>query len=98
MATARLRTALTRRASRRPSQARMLLDSSMLEVPRHGECVDPKLTGAEQLPEEEAELGLLYAALEGLEDLAAGRVLNEAELDKLLSARSRRLCGAKNDD
>jgi len=32
-----------------------------------------------------AELILVQAALEGLEDLAAGRVLDEAELDEALS-------------
>jgi len=35
-----------------------------------------------------AELILVEAALEGLEDLAAGRVLDEAELDEALSVAS----------
>lgn len=40
------------------------------------------------LEAEHAGLVLVQGALEGLEDLAAGRVLNEAELDQAISATS----------
>lgn len=53
-----------------------------------------KLDYCHALEAEHAGLVLVQAALEGLEDLAAGRVLGEAELDRALSAapvkRSRR--------
>ena len=52
-----------------------------------------KLDYYHALEAEHAGLVLVQSALEGLEDLAAGRVLSEAELDRALSitpARSRR--------
>jgi PHD/YefM family antitoxin component YafN of YafNO toxin-antitoxin module len=45
-----------------------------------------KLDYYHALEAEHAGLVLVQAALEGLEDLAAGRVLDEAELDRALSA------------
>ena len=45
-----------------------------------------KLDYYHALEAEHAGLVLLQGALEGLEDLAAGRVLDEAELDQALSA------------
>jgi PHD/YefM family antitoxin component YafN of YafNO toxin-antitoxin module len=45
-----------------------------------------KLDYYHALEVEHAGLVLVQAALEGLEDLAAGRVLDEAELDRLLEA------------
>jgi PHD/YefM family antitoxin component YafN of YafNO toxin-antitoxin module len=45
-----------------------------------------KLDHYHALEAEHAGLILVQAALEGLEDLAAGRVLDEAELDRALSA------------
>jgi len=50
--------------------------------------VDAQIAGDDELPGEQAKLVLVQAALEGLKDLAAGRVLNEAELDQLLSVPS----------
>lgn len=44
-----------------------------------------KLDYYHALEAEHAGLVLVQGALEGLEDLAAGRVLNEAELDRTLS-------------
>jgi hypothetical protein len=54
---------------------------------------DRKLDYYHALEAEHAGLVLVQGALDGLEDLAAGRVLDEAELDRALSAppaRSRR--------
>ena len=45
-----------------------------------------KLDYYHALEAEHAGLVLVQGALEGLEDLAAGRVLDEAELDRALSA------------
>ena len=47
-----------------------------------------KLDYYHALEAEHAGLVLVHAALEGLEDLATGHVLNEAELDRALSATS----------
>lgn len=49
-----------------------------------------KLDYYHALEAEYAGLVLVQGALEGLEDLAAGRVLDEAELDRALSARPRK--------
>jgi hypothetical protein len=48
---------------------------------RHGELANDHAPDVEQ-----AALMLVQSALEGLEDLAADRVLDEAELDRALSA------------
>lgn len=45
-----------------------------------------KLDDHHALETEHAGLVLVQGALEGLEDLAAGRVLDEAELDRALAA------------
>jgi len=45
-----------------------------------------KLDYYHALESEHAGLVLVQGALEGLEDLAAGRVVDEAELDRVLSA------------
>lgn len=50
-----------------------------------------KLDYYHALEAEHPGLILLQGALEGLEDLAADRVLDEAELDKALSAQPRKL-------
>lgn len=49
-----------------------------------------KLDYYHALETEHAGLVLVQAALEGLEDLAAGHVLTEAELDRALSAAPRK--------
>lgn len=55
-----------------------------------GGRVDVQVAGDDEPLGEQTELVLAQAALEGLEDLAAGRLLNEAELDQLLSVLSNR--------
>lgn len=52
--------------------------------------MDVQVAGDDEPLGEQTELVLAQAALEGLEDLAAGRLLNEAELDQLLSVLSNR--------
>ncbi|MBA5689405.1 type II toxin-antitoxin system Phd/YefM family antitoxin [Rugamonas apoptosis] len=50
-----------------------------------------KLDYYHALEAEHAGLVLVQGALEGLEDLAAGRVLDEAELDQILSVQPRKM-------
>lgn len=50
-----------------------------------------KLDYYHALEAEHAGLVLVQGAIDGLEDLAAGRVLNEAELDRALAARPRKI-------